>query len=138
MSGPAAGLISVTVAQVAILGSFEAFLLAVLTAGVIQICLGLARVGFVAVFFPSSVVKGLLAGIGVTIILKQIPHILGRDADPMGDKSFFQPDNENTFTELIAAFSNIHPGAALIGLISIAMIALRESAPVMRVPSPLP
>ncbi|HCN77647.1 MAG TPA: sulfate transporter [Verrucomicrobiales bacterium] len=122
VSGPAAGLISITISSMAVLGSFESFLLAVLVAGVIQVLLGVLRAGFVAVFFPGSVVKGLLAGIGVILILKQIPHLLGHDADPMGDKSFFQPDNENTFSELFLSLIDIHPGAALVGLFSIVLV----------------
>src|SRR4051812_20817200 len=77
VSGPAAGLTAVVAAQILLLGSFPAFLLAVVLAGVIQIGLGLARAGFIAAFFPSGVIKGLLAAIGVILILKQIPHVLG-------------------------------------------------------------
>ena len=67
----------------------------------IQIALGLARAGFIAAFFPSSVIKGLLAAIGVILILKQIPHVLGHDADPEGEMAFEQPDHENTFSEFV-------------------------------------
>jgi len=132
VSGPAAGLISLTVSYLALLGSFEAFLLAVFFAGLIQILLGVMRAGILAVFFPSSVVKGLLAGIGVILILKQIPHILGHDADPMGEKSFLQPDSKNTFSELIGAFFDIHPGAALVGILSIVVIVLLERVPALK------
>ncbi len=88
ISGPAAGLTAIVAAQIALLGSFEAFLMAVVIAGLIQIALGIARAGFVAAFFPSSVIKGLLAAIGVILILKQIPHVLGHDPDPEGDMAF--------------------------------------------------
>ena len=100
VSGPAAGLTAVVAAQIASLGSFQAFLLAVVVAGLIQIGLGVARAGFIAAFFPSSVIKGLLAAIGVILILKQIPHVLGHDPDPEGEMAFHQPDHENTFSEL--------------------------------------
>ena len=70
------------------------------SAAVVQVIMGLFRAGFIAAFFPSSVIKGLLAAIGVILILKQIPHVLGHDPDPEGDMSFEQPDHENTFTEL--------------------------------------
>ena len=116
VSGPAAGLTAVVAAQIATLGSFEAFLLAVVLAGLIQIVLGIARAGFIAAFVPSSVIKGLLAAIGVILILKQIPHVLGHDPDPEGDMAFLQPDRENTFSELFAMLGDIHPGAAAIGL----------------------
>src|SRR4051794_14411346 len=92
VSGPAAGLTAVVAAQIAALGSFPTFLLALLLAGFFQVALGLARAGFVAAFFPSSVIKGLLAAIGVILVLKQIPHVVGHDPDPEGDMAFDQPD----------------------------------------------
>ncbi|MCA9690262.1 MAG: SulP family inorganic anion transporter, partial [Myxococcales bacterium] len=79
VSGPAAGLTAIVLAQLAALGSFEALLLAVLIAGVMQIGLGLARAGALATFVPTSVIKGLLAAIGVILVLKQFPHVLGHD-----------------------------------------------------------
>jgi len=122
VSGPAAGLTAVVAAQIVALGSFPAFLLAVVLAGLIQIGLGLARAGFLAAFFPSSVIKGLLAAIGVILILKQIPHLFGHDPDPEGDLAFQQPDHENTFSELARTIGDIHPGAAAIGLLSIVVL----------------
>lgn len=124
VSGPAAGLTAVVAAQIAALGSFEAFLLAVVLAGVIQIALGIARAGFLAAFFPSSVIKGLLAAIGIIIILKQIPHVVGHDPDPEGEMAFAQPDQENTFTELILMVTDIQPGAAVIGLLSLVLLVV--------------
>ncbi len=123
VSGPAAGLTAVVAAQIAGIGSFEGFLLAVVGAGLIQIGLGLARGGFLAEFVPTAVIKGLLAAIGVILILKQIPHIFGRDADPEGDMAFAQPDHENTFTEIAAVFFNeTHSGATAIGLSCLAVL----------------
>lgn len=124
VSGPAAGLTAVVAAQIVSLGSFSTFLLAVFLAGLIQIGLGLARAGFISSFFPSSVIKGLLAAIGVILILKQIPHVLGHDHDPEGDLAFQQPDQENTFSELLRTIGDIHPGAATIGLLSIALLVV--------------
>jgi len=124
VAGPAAGLTAVVAAQIVALGSFQAFLLAVVLAGIIQIILGLARCGFVAAFAPSSVIKGLLAAIGVILVLKQIPHLVGHHQDPPGDLAFSQPDQKNTFTELAAAATDVHPGAAAIGLMSVAMLVL--------------
>ena len=124
VSGPAAGLAAVVVAQIATLGSFEAFLLAVVIAGLIQITLGIAQAGFLAAFFPSSVVKGLLAAIGVLLILKQIPHVLGHDADPEGEMAFQQPDSKNTFSELWELLGDVEPGAAMIGLLSIVVLVV--------------
>lgn len=119
VSGPAAGLTAIVAAQIAALGSFEAFLAAVVIAGAIQVLMGTFRLGFIASFFPMSVIKGLLAAIGLILILKQIPHVFGHDADAEGEMSFEQPDHENTFTELLATLSDILPGAALIGIVSV-------------------
>lgn len=140
VSGPAAGLTAVVAVQIGNLGSFEAFLVAVVMAGVIQIILGIARAGFISAFFPLSVIKGLLAAIGVILILKQIPHLLGYDADPMGEKSFWQPDGENTFTELLASVFAIHPGAVIVGVLSIAIIIVWDKVKFLKqspVPAPL-
>ncbi len=122
VSGPAAGLTAVVAAQIAALGSFNAFLTAVLIAGLLQIVLGVIRAGSIADFVPSSVIKGLLAAIGLILILKQIPHLIGHDKDIEGEMSFRQPDHENTFTEIFDAFFDIHPGAASIGLLCIALL----------------
>lgn len=125
VSGPAAGLTAVVAAQIAMLGSFEAFLLAVFMAGVIQVALGIARAGALSSFFPSSVIKGLLAAIGVILILKQFPHVFGHDADPEGDLAFHQIDNETTFSELgLLIAGQIHWGASVVGLFSIGLLLL--------------
>ena len=140
VSGPAAGLTAVVAAQIVALGSFQAFLLAVVVAGLIQIVLGLARVGFIAAFFPSSIIKGLLAAIGVILILKQIPHVLGHDTDPEGDMAFQQPDHQNTFSEFGALFSDLHLGAATIGLLSIVLLVLWDRCRPLKksaIPAPL-
>ena len=124
VSGPAAGLTAIVSVQIVALGSFDAFLLAVVIAGLIQIGLGVARAGSLSAFFPNSVVQGLLAAIGVILILKQIPHLFGHDTDPEGQMSFVQPDHENTLSELHEMLTHLHPGAALIGLLSVAVLAL--------------
>ena len=121
VSGPAAGLTAVVAAQIGNLG-FEGFLLAVVLAGLIQIALGIMRAGFLSAFVPGSVIKGLLAAIGVILILKQIPHLFGHDADPEGDASFLQPNQETTFSELGRLFGDIHLGATVIGLIGIVLL----------------
>jgi carbonic anhydrase len=124
VSGPAAGLTAVVLTQIAALGSFEAFLLAVVFAGILQLGLGLARAGAVSSFVPNSVIKGLLAAIGIILILKQIPHVLGHDKDPEGDLAFAQPDHENTFSELWLTISDLHLGAAVVGLASLILLIL--------------
>lgn len=122
VSGPAAGLTAVVAAQISALGSFEAFLLAVVLAGALQIAMGLARAGAIAAFFPTSVIKGLLAAIGVILILKQTPHLFGHDADLEGEMSFFQPDQETTFSELGEIIGHLHPGATVIGVLTLAIL----------------
>ena len=140
VSGPSLGLTAIVAGQIAMLGSFQAFLLAVVVAGIIQILLGVLRAGFIAAFFPSSTVKGLLAAIGIILILKQIPHLLGRDTDPEGDMAFQQPDHLNTFTEIGGLISALHVGAATIGILSIAILIVWDLwKPLKRtgVPGPL-
>lgn len=122
VSGPAAALAAIVASQIQILGSFPALQLAIVIAGALQVGLGLMRAGAVAAFFPSSVIKGLLAAIGVLLILKQIPHLLGHDADPEGDMSFHQPDHANTFSELFHMVDHIHFSASAIGVGSLLLL----------------
>ena len=122
VSGPAVGLSAVVLAQIASLGSFSAFLTAVILAGIIQIALGMAKGGFLAEFFPTSVIKGLLAAIGIIIILKQLPHLVGHDTDPEGEMAFLQPDLETTFSELLRMFGDFQLGAAMVGVLSVAIL----------------
>ena len=83
---------------------------------------GILRLGIIAYYFPSSVIKGMLTGIGIIIFLKQIPHFFGYDSNPEGDFAFFQIDGENTFSEIFTALNHIDPGASLIGLISLTIL----------------
>lgn len=127
MSGPAAGLAVIVLTAIETLGSWPAFLLAGVLAGVIQLIMGFAKAGFIAYFFPSSVIKGMLTGIGLLIILKQIPHALGYDKDMEGDDSFWQMDGENTFTSIISAFDAFSPGAVLIAALSLVILILWDA-----------
>lgn len=123
VSGPAAGLAVIVLTSIATLGgSWTAFLLAVVLAGIFQLILGFAKAGFIAYFFPSSVIKGMLTGIGLLIILKQIPHALGWDKDPIGDVTFEQADGQNTLSEMFKAFEFITPGALIIAAISLVIL----------------
>jgi len=140
VSGPAAGLTAIVLAQLEILGTFDAFLLAVLLGGLIQIGLGIARAGELSAFFPSSVIKGLLAAIGIILILKQTPHVFGHDADPVGESSFIQPDDQTTFSEIAATIGNLHAGATVVGLLSIALLLLWNRTKFLKqlvIPGPL-
>lgn len=140
VSGPAAGLSTVVAAEILSLGSFSAFLTAVILAGLIQIGLGLAKGGFIAAFFPLSVIKGLLAAIGIILIVKQIPHLVGHDPDPEGEMSFFQPDLETTFSELFRIVDDFHLGASTIGVASLVLLVLWSTWKPLKdsvVPAPL-
>ncbi|MFM9945241.1 MAG: SulP family inorganic anion transporter, partial [Bacteroidia bacterium] len=128
VSGPAAGLAVIVLTSIATLGgSWEAFLMAVVLAGIIQLILGYAKAGFIAYFFPYSVIQGMLTGIGLLIILKQIPHALGWDKDAFGDDEFFQADGQNTFSEISKAFDFVTPGALLIVGISLGILILWDT-----------
>lgn len=122
VSGPAAGLAVIVLTSIAAIGSWPAFLLAVVLAGILQLIMGFAKAGFIAYFFPSSVIKGMLTGIGLLIILKQIPHALGYDKDPEGDLSYAQPDGGTTISSISNAFNALTPGAVLISVIAIAIL----------------
>jgi MFS superfamily sulfate permease-like transporter len=132
VSGPAAGLAVIVLTAITTLGSFQAFLLSVVLAGVIQIALGYARAGVIAYFFPSSVIKGMLTGIGLTIILKQLPHAVGYDSDPSGNLTFTQSDGANTLSALGHMLSVIEPGALIVALASMALVVLWEQPAVKR------
>lgn len=126
VSGPAAGLITIIISSIGILGSYEAFLVSVLLAGVIQVIFGFFKLGIIAKYVPTSVIKGMLAAIGITLILKEIPHLLGYDKDFFGDESFWQFDGHNTFTELAYSMNAFQEGSVLIGLLSILIIIVLD------------
>lgn len=124
VSGPAAGLAAIVLTAIGTLGGYQNFLLAVVLGGIIQIIFGLLKAGVIGYYFPSSVIKGMLTGIGIIIILKQIPHFFGYDADPEGDFAFFQMDGENTFSEIFKAVNNISLGATLVAVIGLTILLL--------------
>ncbi|WP_235296945.1 SulP family inorganic anion transporter [Portibacter marinus] len=126
VSGPAAGLAAIVLSAIATLGSWENFLLAVVLGGIIQIGFGILRAGIIGYYFPSSVIKGMLTGIGIIIILKQIPHFFGYDEDPEGDFAFFQVDGANTFSEIFNLIGNISIGATIIAFIGLGILLLWE------------
>lgn len=126
VSGPAAGLAVIVLGAITQLGSFPVFLMAVVIGGAIQIVLGLAKAGIIGYYFPSSVIKGMLSGIGIIIILKQIPHAFGYDKDPEGDFKFVQPDGHTTLSELYYMLESISPGALIISVVSLAILILWE------------
>ncbi len=127
VSGPAAGLAVIVFSAINTLGSWPAFLLAVVLAGILQMIAGFAKAGFIAFFFPSSVIKGMMAGIGLLIILKQIPHALGYENHFGGGLSDFQMDGETTLTAIATAFNAFTPGAMLISALSLAVLILWDA-----------
>lgn len=122
VSGPAAGLTAIVLTAITDLGAFNIFLTAVFIAGLIQLTLGFLKAGTISNFFPNNVIEGMLAGIGVIIFLKQIPHALGYDKDFEGDESFVQADGQNTFSELFSVIDHIQLGSLVITLISLAIL----------------
>jgi MFS superfamily sulfate permease-like transporter len=126
VSGPAAGLTVIVANGILKLESYDVFLLAVVIAGVFQIILGYIKAGILGDFVPNSVIKGMLAAIGLILILKQLPHLVGYDADFEGDETFTQADANNTFTELLQAGQLFTGGAVIIGLVSLVILILWE------------
>ena len=124
VSGPAAGLAAIVLTAIGTLGGYENFLVAVVIGGVIQLIFGILKAGIIGYYFPSSVIKGMLTGIGIIIILKQIPHFFGYDADPEGDFAFFQVDGENTFSEIFKSINNISLGSTVVGIVGLGILIL--------------
>ena len=124
VSGPAAGLAAIVLTAIGTLGGYENFLVAVVLGGVIQLIFGFLKAGIIGYYFPSSVIKGMLTGIGIIIVLKQIPHFFGYNIDPEGNFAFFQMDGENTFSEIFKTVNNISLGSTIIGLIGLGILLL--------------
>ncbi|TDH25174.1 SulP family inorganic anion transporter [Segetibacter sp. 3557_3] len=127
VSGPAAGLTAIVVAAITKLQVYEAFLLAVVLAGIIQLILGFLKAGIIGDYVPNSVIKGMLAAIGIILILKQLPHFFGYDKNYVGDESFVQGNDENTFTGIFHSLNAITPGALIIALVSLIILIAWET-----------
>ncbi|HEY0356379.1 MAG TPA: SulP family inorganic anion transporter [Flavisolibacter sp.] len=119
VSGPAAGLTAIVAAAILKLPTFETFLLAVVICGALQIVLGFINAGVIGDYVPNCVIKGMLAAIGLILILKQFPHLIGYDANFQGDQAFKQFNDENTFSGIINAFKYITPVAVIIGVLGL-------------------
>jgi MFS superfamily sulfate permease-like transporter len=123
VTGPAAGLTAIVLAAISSLGSYENFLAAVVLAGGLQILLGMAKAGTISNYFPSNVIEGMLTAIGIIIILKQLPHAIGYDADNEGDFFFIEnKTGHNTFSAIIDAVNYTHLGALTVSLVSLAIL----------------
>lgn len=114
VSGPAAGLTAIVLSAIATLGSFQVFLVAVVIAGAMQLLLGILRLGIIGYYFPSSVIRGMLAAIGLTLILKQLPYAFGAGVEPFESDAFAQPQGGNTLTAIVDAARAAHPAAVLL------------------------
>jgi MFS superfamily sulfate permease-like transporter len=132
VSGPAAGLTAIVTTSVATLGSYRGFLASVVVAGLLQVLLAMARAGIVGYYFPSSVIRGMLTGIGLILILKQIPHALGYDGDFEGDESFLQANAENTFSAIVNALSRIEPSALVLSALGLLVMLAWDHEPFRR------
>lgn len=128
VSGPAAGLAVIVATAIQNLGSFRVFLLAVVISGIAQLVLGYARAGVIGNYVPNAVIKGMLAAIGIVIILKQIPHALGRDAHYEGDFDFFfeMDVKSNTLSDILSAIYTASPAAIIITVVSMTILILWE------------
>ena len=126
VSGPAAGLTAIVAVAILKLQVYEAFLLAVVLAGVMQVALGYLKAGVIGDYIPNAVIKGMLAAIGLILIMKQFPHLVGYDANFEGDETFAQADQNNTFSAIYTALNTIKPAAAIIGLGSIILLSIWE------------
>lgn len=122
VSGPAAGLAVIVLGAIHSLGSFESFLLAVVLAGGIQLLLGLLKAGIIGYYFPSSVIKGMLAGIGITILIQQIPNVFGLEK---GIASIHDP-GEGIYASIAMFTQMISPGAVIISVVSLGILLLWE------------
>jgi MFS superfamily sulfate permease-like transporter len=132
VSGPAAGLTAIVLTAITTLGNFQLFLLAVFLAGILQIILGFIKAGSISSYFPNNVIEGMLAGIGVIIFTKQIPHAVGYDKDYEGDLTFIQNDGQNTFSELFEVLNNVQPGAIIITIVSLLIIIIWNKVPFLK------
>ncbi|MEY4767530.1 MAG: hypothetical protein RL637_169 [Pseudomonadota bacterium] len=143
VSGPAAGLTVIVFNAIENLGSFQGFLVSGMLAGVLQLGLGFLRAGIIGAFFPAAVIKGMLAAIGLILIIKQIPHATGYDTSYEGDESYMQETAESSFSELWMALHAFSPGAVIISIVSLLILILWETAWIKRqlwlkfIPAPL-
>lgn len=126
VSGPAAGLTAIVAAAVLKLPAPEAFFLAVVIAGIFQLFMGFFKLGVIGDYVPNSVIKGMLAAIGIILILKQLPHLVGYDKDFEGDEAFIQASGENTFSSILNSLNNLTPNAMIIGITGLLILIVYE------------
>ncbi|MGR8931161.1 MAG: SulP family inorganic anion transporter [Gammaproteobacteria bacterium] len=127
VSGPAAGLTVIVFNAIDTLGGFSAFLLSLVIAGILQLVLGFLKAGLIGAFFPVSVIKGMLAAIGLILIIKQTPHATGYDIAFEGDESYMQETAKSSFFELVDALEGISPGATIISVVALLILIAWDS-----------
>lgn len=132
VSGPAAGLTAIMLTGLTDVGTFNAVLTAVLIAGFIQLALGFIKAGSISNYFPTNVIEGMLAGIGIIIILKQLPHAVGYDSDFEGDQAFMEMDGGNSISTLLGALNYVQLGSILITVVSLAILIAWDKVPALK------
>jgi MFS superfamily sulfate permease-like transporter len=132
VSGPAAGLTAIVLTAITDLGAFEIFLTAVFISGLIQLGLGFLKAGGISNYIPTNVIEGMLAGIGIIIILKQLPHAFGYDSNFEGDLAFSQTDGSNTFSALLGVFDYVQLGSIIITALSIIILIAWDKLPFLK------
>ncbi len=132
VSGPAAGLTAIILTAITDFGAFDVFLMSVFVAGLFQLGLGFLKAGSISNYFPTNVIEGMLAGIGVIIILKQLPHAFGYDADFEGDQSFVQRNGDNSFSSLFEIFDHLQLGAVIVTLVSLIVLISWDKVPFLK------
>ena len=132
VSGPAAGLTAIILTAITDFGAFDIFLTAVFIAGFIQLALGFIKAGSISNYFPTNVIEGMLAGIGIIIILKQLPHAFGYDADFEGDQSFIQRNGDNSISSLFEVFNHVQLGAIVITVVSLIILISWDKVPFLK------
>lgn len=131
VSGPAAGLTAIVLTAITELGAFELFLCAGIVAGIIQLIIGFARAGSISSYFPNNVIEGMLAGIGIIIIFKQIPHALGYDQDNISSEALFEQGNYDILGYTSQVLSSIHVGALIVAVVSLAILITWQKVPAL-------
>lgn len=132
VTGPAAGLTAIVLTAITDLGAYNIFLTAVIIAGLLQLLLGFLKAGSISNYFPTNVIEGMLAGIGIIIFLKQIPHAIGYDKVSEGDTSFFEKGGSNMFETIVDAFNYINYGSIIITAVALAILIIWDKVPFLK------
>lgn len=124
VSGPAAGLTVIVFNAIHTLGSFQGLLVACILAGIMQLILGFLKAGIIGAFFPSAVIEGMLAAIGLILIIKQLPHATGYHTHFEGDESYMRDTAQSSFIEIFDAFTRLSKGSLVISIVALLLMVL--------------